>query len=277
MAGKTIPPEDYLEPRCLLCNEEPGAAQIRSIPQRRVIEKLDEYMSRRDYAGAERHLLYWLSEAELGHDLRGRLLVCNELVGHYRKTREKEKAFSFAEQALELLKTQKMEDSVSAGTTFVNAATAYSAFGENLRALELFRKAKEIYESHPQTRAELLGGLYNNMALDCVALGKFAEAYALYDRAMEIMQSVPGGKLEQAITCLNRADAVTAEKGFEEAEKQVFALVDRAYELLKQADAPHDGYYAFVCEKCAPGFSYYGYFAAAEELKKEAERIYAGN
>jgi len=277
MAGKTIPPEDYLEPRCLLCNEEPGAGKIRSIPQRRVIEKLDEYMSRRDYAGAERHLLYWLSEAELGHDLRGRLLVCNELVGHYRKTREKEKAFSFAEQALELLKTQKMEDSVSAGTTFVNAATAYSAFGENLRALELFRKAKEIYESHPQTRAELLGGLYNNMALDCVALGKFAEAYALYDRAMEIMQSVPGGALEQAITCLNRADAVTVEKGFEEAEKQVFALVDRAYELLKQADAPHDGYYAFVCEKCAPGFSYYGYFAAAEELKKEAERIYAGN
>lgn len=277
MAGKPIPPEDYLEPRCLLCNEEAGTVKIRSIPQRRVIEKLDEYMSRRDYAGAERHLLYWLAEAELGHDLRGKLLVCNELVGHYRKAGEQEKAFSFAEQALALLKAQGMEDSVSAGTTFVNAATAYSAFGENLRALELFRKAKEIYESQPQMRAELLGGLYNNMALDCAALGKFAEAHTLYDRAMEVMQSVPGGALEQAITCLNRADAVMAEKGLEEAEKQVFALVEQAYELLKQADAPRDGYYAFVCEKCAPSFSYYGYFAAAEELKKEAERIYAGN
>ena len=277
MAPTPIPPEDYLEPRCLLCTEDPDTVKIRSIPQRRVIEKLDEYMSRRDYKGAERHLLYWLAEAEMCNDLRGKLLVCNELVGHYRKTGEKEQAFSFAEQALALLKQLRMDDSVSAGTTLVNAATAYSAFGESARALELFRNAKRIYESQPQTRPELLGGLYNNMALDCALLGDYAEAYTLYDRAMEVMQFVPGGALEQAITCLNRADAVTAEKGPEEAEKQVFALVDRAYELLKQTDAPRDGYYAFVCEKCAPSFSYYGYFAAAEELKKEAERIYAGN
>ena len=94
---------------------------------------------------------------------------------------------------------------------------------------------------------------------------------------MQVMQQVPGGELEQAITCLNRADAVTAEKGAEEVAEQVSALVEQAYDLLKTADAPHDGYYAFVCEKCAPSFLYYGYFAAAEELKKEAERIYAGS
>ena len=34
------------------------------------------------------------------------------------------------------------------------------------------------------------------------------------------------------------------------------------------------GYYAFVCEKCAPTFDHYGYFLAAEELKETAERIY---
>ena len=37
-----------------------------------------------------------------------------------------------------------------------------------------------------------------------------------------------------------------------------------------------DGYYAFVCEKCAPTFDYYGWFAEAEKLNGEAARIYAG-
>ena len=69
-------------------------------------------------------------------------------------------------------------------------------------------------------------------------LGNFTEAYALYDRAMQVMRQVPGGALEQAITCLNRADAVTAETGAEEAQAQVSALVEQAYDLLKTADAP---------------------------------------
>ena len=60
-----------------------------SIPQQRVVEKLDEYMSRRDYAGAERHLLYWLEEALAAGDKRGELMVRNELVGHFRKVGNK--------------------------------------------------------------------------------------------------------------------------------------------------------------------------------------------
>ena len=62
----TLGPQDYAEPRCVLCGEPYGAAPtIKPIPQQRIVEKLDEYMSRRDYAGAERHLLYWLEEARL--------------------------------------------------------------------------------------------------------------------------------------------------------------------------------------------------------------------
>ena len=45
--------EDYIEPRCVLCDEPYGAEPAaKSVPQRRIIEKMDEYMSRRDYAGA---------------------------------------------------------------------------------------------------------------------------------------------------------------------------------------------------------------------------------
>ena len=41
------------------------------------------YMGQKDYAGAERHLKYWLEEAKLGHDLRGQLTIRNELIGFY--------------------------------------------------------------------------------------------------------------------------------------------------------------------------------------------------
>ena len=268
-------PEDYAEPACLLCGEPFGAEErIRAVPQQRIAEKLDEYMSRRDYAGAERHLLYWMEEARLGRDKRGQLMLANELIGHYRKTGEREKAFARVDEALALLDELDFDGSLSAGTSYVNAATACSAFGENERALALFEKARAIYEAAPAVRPELLGGLYNNMALACKALGRYDEAFALYDRAMEQMGKLPGGKLEQAITCLNVADTVAAQQGLEAGETRIFALLDEAWELLRDEAAPRNGYYAFVCEKCAPSFAYYGYFLAAEELQKEAARIY---
>jgi len=271
----TIRPEDYVEPRCVLCGEPYGMTpEVKPVPQQRIIQKMDDYMSRRDYEGARRHLLYWLEEAELGHDLKGQLMICNELVGHYRKVSDKENAKKRAEQALKLLTDLGMENSISAGTTYVNIATACNAFGDNEQALVLFEKARIIYESTEQTRPELLGGLYNNMALTCVALKHFSEAYDLYQQAFSVMGQVPHGVLEQAITCLNMANAVEEEKGLEAGEEQIEKLLDQAWELLDTSSVPRDGYYAFVCEKCAPTFHYYGYFLTGQELEARAESIY---
>jgi len=263
-----LAPEDYEEPRCLLRCDGPAA-----IPRQRIAEKLDEYMSRRDYAGAERHLLYWMAEAEMERDLWGQLFLCGELAGHYRKVSDREKALLYVERTMDLLDLLK-PGGATEGTALVNAATACSAFGENERALDLFRRAEAAYGTAPETGPRTLGGLYNNMGLACAALNRFEEAFELYERAMEAMGQVSGGELEQAVTCLNMADAVEAEQGPEAGERRIAGLLDRAYALLQDTDAPRDGYYAFVCEKCAPGFSYYGYFAAAEELRRTAERIY---
>ena len=250
-------------------------AFIHAIPQQRVIDKMDAYMARRDYAGAERHLLYWLKEARAGGDLRGELMVRGELVGHYRKTGEREKAMESADEALRLIDALDYEGSLSAATAYVNIATMLNAFGEDARALALFERARPIYEQSAAAEPSLLGGLYNNMALTCAALGRWEEADALYDRAMEAMARVPTGALEQAMTCLNRANLVEARDGLEAGERAIFNLVERAADLLHRDGIDHDGYYAFVCEKCAPTFDYYGWFAEAAALREEAERIYA--
>ena len=271
-----LKPEDYMDsayPTGCSCGNE---ADERTIPQQRVMAKLDSYLNTKDYAEAERHLLYWMSEADRLHDLRGQLMVSNEMIGLYRKTGQQIEAFAYAEKALSLLKELDYEQSISAGTTYVNAATAYNAFGEQEKALELYEKARVIYESNPAVASHLRGGLYNNMALSCKALGRYDEAFALYEKAMNAMAEVPGGVLEQAITCLNMADAVVAQQGLEEGESRISELLDRAQTLLQDPSAPHDGYYAFVCEKCAPVFDYYGYFLTAAELREEAGKIYDG-
>ena len=283
-----------------MLNEE-SMETIKPVPQRRIVDKMNEYMSRRDYAGAERHLLYWLAEAELGRDLQGQLMLRNEMVGHYRKTAQREKAMESAGKALELLRELGMEDSISAGTTYVNIATACNAFGEYERSLELFEKARAVYEGSSYVEPRLLGGLYNNMALTCTALSKYDEALALYEKAVLVMAKVQDGELEQAITCLNMADAVEAGAGMEEGESRIFELVERAEELLDNKgrgllcpdgetsvletpgalkalpaeERARLGYYAFVCEKCAPVFEYYGYFLTANRLRETAEKIYA--
>ncbi len=273
-----LQPEDYVEPRCVLCDEPYGKEPtVKPVPQDRIIRKMDEYMSRRDYAGAERHLKYWLEEAKAGFDKGGELLIRNELVGHFRKTGNRDGAFENAGEALRLLKELGFENNISAGTTYINIATAYNAFGENKKSIALFEKARTVYESNENTAPQLLGGLYNNMALTFVAMKDYDSAFPLYEKAVKVMKKVKGGELEQAITYLNEADAYVAMLGSEKAESKAFDLVDKAYDLIKNTEAPHDGYYAFVCEKCAPSFSYYGYFAAAEELKKTAEEIYERN
>ena len=274
--NKILKPEDYVEPSCVLCGDPYGVPpKVKPVPQQRIIEKMNDYMSRRDYDGAERHLLYWLEEAKLGQDERGQLMLRNELVGHYRKVGNREKAMENAEEALRLIDVLEFDGTISSGTTYVNCATAMNAFGENERALALFEKARKVYEVAPKCEPNLLGGLYNNMALVESALGDYPAAMELYKKAVKIMGTVPAGCLEQAITYLNMANLMEAERGLEEAERDIMELLDSAYELLLGGDAPHDGYYAFVCEKCAPTYDYYGYFFASEELRRRAEEIYA--
>ena len=269
------------------------------IPQQRIIEKLDEYMSHRDYEGAEKHLLFWLDEARALGDERGELMVRNELVGHFRKTGDKEKAFEHAEAALALIDKLDFGNTISAGTTYTNVATAFNAFGENERSYELFCKARELYEGSPNTSPKLLGGLYNNMALVCVSLQQFDEAAELYQKALATAVNVENSELELAITYLNIADAAVAKayantgtkvrgaspdvpEGEDAAlvdayaicEREVNFCLDKALELIDVPTVPRDGYYAFVCEKCAPTFGYYGYFLADADLRERAKAIY---
>lgn len=274
-----LKPEDYKEPACIFCTDfyQPDKPSVTPVPLQRILAKLDEDFGRNDYAAAERHLLYWIKEAGEGGDLRGLLSLENERMGLYRKLGRKEAAIGCAEAALELAEKTELTDSVTGATTDLNAATVFKAFGMAERAIPYYERARAIYERQLAPDDPRRGGLYNNMALALCDLGRYAEARNCYDAALSVMAKAEHGALEQAITQLNLCNLAEAEKGLLGAEDEIERRLDEAERLLETPSLPRNGYYAFVCEKCAPTFTYYGRFAYGSELEERAGRIYEGN
>ena len=241
----------------------------------RVLGRLDEYLHSNDYASAERHLTFWLSEARADRDGRAEILLQNERMGLYRKLSRREEALTALREALSKIDEMGISHQVGAATTYLNAATVYCAFGLAGEGISLFERARAIYESELPENDRRLGGLYNNMGLALVDLGRFEEAEALYMKAIEIMSASDGGDLEVAITYLNLASAAEAEVGLIDGEEYITKYLSHAEKILDEHQS-RDGYYAFVCEKCASVFGYYGHFLYEEELKERARRIYEG-
>lgn len=261
--------EDYEEPRCPL-DMHP---EVDPIPLRRMTEKLDAYLAKNDFAGAERHLEYWRKEAQSGNDLRGELAVLNEMIGLFRKTEKEAACLSAIADALSLSERAGMKETVTYGTTLINAATGYKSFGKTADALPLYREAAKIYETCLDAADGRRGGLYNNMALTLAELGFYAEAKDLYGKAIGVMEKQENGALEVAVTHLNLADLAAAEKGLEEGAEEIEMHVKKAEDLLLSDAFTNNGHTAFIFEKCAPVFSYYGHFFTENELGRRIKEI----
>ena len=246
------------------------------IPKTRVLEKLDALLQNNDYPGAKRMLQYWLSEAEYTGDNHGILLMQNELMGLCRKLGEKEQALQYAQNALDQVGKMGIEENVGAATTYLNSATVCKAFDLPEDAMHLFRMAQGIYERELPPTDDRLGGIYNNMGLALVDLKQFREAEQVYRKALAVMASVPEKEPEMAITYLNMATAAEMELGLEQGKEAIADLVQKAKACMEVGKDRLDGNYAFVCEKCATVFGYYGYEDYALELQGRCRRIYEG-
>lgn len=248
----------------------------RSVLIDRIIQRLDDCFQRNDYHSAEQALLTYSEEAREGGDLHTELFVQNELMGLYRKTGKESEAFCALDKALETIEKLQVSEQVGSATTYLNGATVLKAFGKAEESLALFERAKRIYERKLPENDNRLAGLYNNMGLTLVDLKRFNEANALYERAISVLKKTESGDLEIAITYLNMATAAEAEYGLLEADERISTCLNDAWVLL-DTYPKRDGYYAFVCEKCASVFGYYGYFVYENELYDRARRIYEGD
>lgn len=267
-----IAKEDYEEPRCPFCMPD----QKQTVPISRIVEKLDEYLFKKDFSGAKRHLEYWKTEADALGDFRGKLSILNELVGLSRKTENEKDALLYADEALTLCEDATLCGSITVGTTLLNVATAYKAFGKAKEALPLYERAKGLYENSLADSDDRRAGLYNNYALALMDEGQFERAEELFLKALKVLENVQKSEAERAITYCNLADLITAKDGYASGKEKIETYLKRAFSLLTSC-ARTDGEFAYACEKCAPIFGYYKLPEYAEKVKKIAEEIYERN
>ena len=243
----------------------------------RVISKLDEYYAKNDLPGGEKHLDYWLAEAEMTGDVRGQIAVLSEQAGLCRMLDKGEKALRCADKVLTLLKESGLEDNVSGATVMVNCATVFAAFGKAEKSVGIFEKAGKVYQANLAEDNERFGSLYNNHAAGLKDLGRFDEALAMYEKALAVMGKAKDGQCEQAVTYLNMAGVVQEKDGLWDGSEEIEKYLRKAEDLLNDPSLGRDVHYAITCSKCVSVFRYYGYFACADELEKRAKDIYAGN
>ncbi len=266
---------DYLEPNCPLCNGKDfyypkKNAPLGRIPVGRIIEKVDACFAKNDYVEAGKLLVYWRDEALSLCDKDGELSMQSELIGYYRKQNDKQNALISVARALELITELEQDEKASGATIFINCATAYKAFDMPKEALPLYVRAENIYLNVLDKNDARFGGLYNNMALALVDLGDFDWAEKTYFKALAVMKNIYGGQSHSAITYVNLAHM------YEQTGKtqKINECLNKAYDLLKSDALKHDGYYAFVLQKCAPSFNYFGRQDVYEQFTKEAKSIY---
>ena len=241
---------------------------------KRIIAELDKLLYSGDDTAAGEFLDRWCAKAAEVGDWRSELTLQSELMGYHRRTNDEKSALNAVNRGLEIIKDHRLGSTISGATILLNAATTLKAYGMADRSIPMFIQVCRVYASTLDPLDYRFGGLYNNMALALVDEKQYDEARRYYEKALAVMANVRYGQLEQAITYLNLADLATAELGLLESEDQVNDYLDRAEALLETPEVPRNGYYAFVCEKCAPTFRYFGRFAYADELKQRSDAIY---
>ena len=266
---------DYKEPSCALCggkefyNPDLATAKGR-IPVKRVIEKADAYFNKNDLAGAKRHLEYWENEARALNDENGELSVVNELLGLYRKNGDADNALRVISRALALVKVLAIENSTSAATVLLNAATTYKAFGKFNLALPLYEKTLAIYSANLDEYDAKFGGFYNNYALALADAKEYDKAEKCYFNAVQVMERAENAKPDLAITYVNLAHLYERT----EQKEKITDCLFKAYDLLNDEENVKNGYYAYVLSKCAPSYAYFGYGKIADDMNKESKEIY---
>ena len=275
MADRPLNPEDYIEPECVICGK-PGNVKQPSehIPQQRVSQRVDELMGKKDYEGTERTLKYWLAEAEACGDEQGRFFLYNEMMGFYRKTGKKEEGYKVIEEAVSMLEELGYENSISGATCYTNAATVYTTFNEAEKGINMFLKAKDIYEANAEGNEFYLAGLYNNMATALSSLGNYDDATVYFFKAIETLTGVENSELELGQTYLNLLDVHISQHPYvDKDDALVRYYLDTARSYLDKETLERDSYYSYVCDKCVDIYDYFDDKEYADELRERIREI----
>lgn len=240
---------------------------------RDVIDEVDRLFAKNDMEGAGKVLENALEISSKSRDFASELSILNELLGYYRKTSQRKKAFSALDRCEKLLGSLRLFGTVTEGTVLLNAATVLKYFEENERAVEYYKRSEAVLKATLSERDPLLAGLYNNEAVALESVGDLMGALEYYKMALKVLEGDPDTLLDAGITYVNQAHLYEKMNR----DKDLTDRLEKAIETLFDPRIKSDGYMAFVYSKCSPSFRHFKMESIANELDEISNTIYERN
>ena len=240
------------------------------LPVKNFIAELDGCFARDDLAAAGEVLSRWERLAREQYDRTALLSILSEEIGYYRQTADPARGVPAIEEAFSLIDELEIQDTVSAGTIYINGATTYKSFGMAERGMAYYDRAERIYAAQLPPDDYRVAALCNNRALALSDLGDTEAAERSFLRALRILRAEGLHDGEIAVTHIGLAhlyDKIGRRDGIE-------PQLESAWQILSSGELPRDGDFAFICSKCAPSYGYFGQKEREAVLTQIAAQIY---
>lgn len=122
----------------------------------KIYEQLDNYYAHQQLDEAYEYLLKQLNKAMENNSDDLVIGLLNELMGYYRVTSQFDLGYTIAMHAEKILLSHQLEETIDAGTCYLNIATLYRTGGRYLEALDYYQKVEAIYQKLPYNDERLV-------------------------------------------------------------------------------------------------------------------------
>ena len=230
-------------------------------------QTLDGLLDEKKMDEAEQFLIDNMKMAMEREDTQALLAVLAELVGLYRVTGRHEESTMLADRAMTIADGAGVRGQNYA-TIILNAATAYRAAGNFLRAKELYEQTAQELKQSGCRDAYRYASLYNNISLLYSETGDYDSAKQELFKALEIIRTIPDCEVEEATTYVNLSLLYIRQEEYGEAENNIL----KALEIFKRNKGRKykDAHYGAALSAYGDLYLKKGEPARAAELYEEA-------
>ena len=186
---------------------------------------------------------------------------------------DRERGLAAVRDGFALMAALGVAGTVSAGTIYINGATALQAFGEVDEALKYYAEAFRCYSETLDPADWRFAGLLNNMAAAYAEKNDVKRAETYYLKALDVLNAC-GNRMDAAVTYVNLAQLY---RKSDPDDPMIGASLDCAMLCFDDPEVERNGYYAHTCRKCASAFGEMGRAADERELNRRADGFHAGH
>lgn len=187
----------------------------------KIMEEIDVLYSQQKVEEVEALLVEKIEVLKQEKEVYPSIALTNELLGIYREKGDSTKGIACCQSLFDLFSLHKLPEDEHFGTTLLNIATAYRAFGRYEESHQYYKQCASIYEKTVDSHDYRYASLYNNMSLLSSEMGNFSESIAYIEKSLDILAHHNGVEVQIATANTSLAQIYMQEKNLPLAQKHI--------------------------------------------------------